>query len=315
MDWLHYSNQKLESEAPMQKTGTSPIECVITVVYLLLMLLLQFETSIASESEKGEIWREPITGMEFVWVSGGCYLMGNKDGDWDQKPEHEVCVDGFWIGRYEVTNSQYVAFLNSLGKRGSEATPWIETEDEDYYSEIILTSGEFSTIEGKEQYPVINVSWFGAKAFVDWLSEMNGFTFGLPTEAEWEYACTSGGKDGKDESGMRIHLRSWHRKNSHFKTHKVGTLSPNKLGVYNLNGNVWEWCMDVYDKNAYAEHERFNPVFSGSSENLDENRIADRVIRGGGCRSWPKYTSCTNRFYSEPSTRMHTRGFRVIKRP
>ncbi|MBW2090889.1 MAG: formylglycine-generating enzyme family protein, partial [Deltaproteobacteria bacterium] len=128
------------------------------------------------EKKPGDIWYEPFSGIGFVWLPGGCYQMGNLSAEGtqrnpDETPAHEVCVDGFWIGRSEVTNAQYRMFKP---KHNSKA------------------KGNY-TLNGDNQ-PVVYVSWEDAKEFAQWLSEKNGkkYKFRLPTEAEWEYACRAG---------------------------------------------------------------------------------------------------------------------------
>ena len=123
----------------------------------------------APEPQPGAIWREPVTGMEFVWVPGGCFRMGSPAGeagrDNDEGPEHDVCVDGFWMGKTEVTNKQYRKFISGHQSK--------------FYKE--------HSLNGNNQ-PVVRVSWHDAKAFGDWLTNQNAgqYQFRLPTEAEWE---------------------------------------------------------------------------------------------------------------------------------
>ncbi|MBW2050537.1 MAG: formylglycine-generating enzyme family protein, partial [Deltaproteobacteria bacterium] len=116
-------------------------------------------------------WTDPVTGMEFVWVEGGCFEMGSTSGDSDEKPVHQVCLDGFWMGKYEVTNRQFRLFRPGHDSR-------------DYKGH---------SLNGENQ-PAVYVSWEDAKAFAQWLTRKNGerYTFRLPTEAQWEYACRGG---------------------------------------------------------------------------------------------------------------------------
>ena len=120
-------------------------------------------------------WKEPVTGMEFVWIPGGCFLMGSPQKEegrsQDEGPVHEVCVDGFWMGRHEMTNGQFRKFQRDHDSRSYEG---------------ISLNGD--------QQPAVYVSWEDAKAFAQWLTEQNGgqYRFRLPTEAEWEYAARAG---------------------------------------------------------------------------------------------------------------------------
>lgn len=128
------------------------------------------------------VWRDPYLGMEFVWVPGECFEMGC--GEWDgeceddERPVHEVCVDGFWMGKYEVTVGQWRKFVRETGYN------WDEWDCLDKYAP-------------EDDHPVVCVSWHDAKAFAEWLSQKIGYKFRLPTEAEWEYACGSGGRKVK----------------------------------------------------------------------------------------------------------------------
>ena len=130
------------------------------------------------EEERGQVWKAPYLGMGFVYVKGGCYKMGcvswSSDCQGDEYPVHTVCVNGFWMGKYEVTFAQYDRFCEETGR---------EKPDDAGF--------------GWGDRPLINVSWHEAKAFAKWLSKKTGYKFRLPTEAEWEYACRSGGKKVK----------------------------------------------------------------------------------------------------------------------
>jgi sulfatase modifying factor 1 len=122
-----------------------------------------------------QTWQEPVTGMVFAWVPGGCFEMGTPDSekgrDPNEGPVHKVCVDGFWMGQNEVTNAQYRRF-----KSGHDSKEY-----------------KGNSLNGDNQ-PAVYVSWFDARAFADWLSRQNSgkYTFRLPTEAEWEFACRAG---------------------------------------------------------------------------------------------------------------------------
>lgn len=205
----------------------------------------------AAKPRIGQPWTEPVTGMEFVWVEGGCYEMGC--GSWtsdcykDEKPVHEVCLDGFWMGKYEVTQGQ-----------------WRE-----------IMGGNPSIFKSGDNFPVENVSWDDVQDFISKLNQRSDTKYSLPTEAQWEYAARSGGKEQKYAGGDNANTVAWYDSNSGEKTHGVGTKSSNGLGIYDMSGNVWEWCRDVYDEDAYSKHGRQNPVVTTGS--------TSRVDRGG---SW-----------------------------
>jgi formylglycine-generating enzyme required for sulfatase activity len=252
----------------------------------------------------GDTWTEPETGMEFVWVSGGCYQMGNNDGDSDEKPVHEVCVDGFWMGRYEVTIDQYRKFLQATGD-----TDGVDWDDDDC---PIRKGGSYSltrnTFGRDGDQPMVEVSWYGARAFADWLSRKSGKDFRLPTEAEWEYAARSGGKRVKYPWGNSLGSGNancdgcgsrWDDE----RTAPVGSFDPNDSGLYDMAGNVWEWCRDVYDSDAYSRHSRNNPVItSGGSR---------RVGRGGSWDFYPGLVRAADRFRFDPALTYNSLGFRL----
>jgi formylglycine-generating enzyme required for sulfatase activity len=207
----------------------------------------------ASTGSTRREWKDPATGMEFVWVEGGTYKMGC--GPWaggcqaNESPEHEVTVSGFWIGKYAVTQGQWQKVMGN--------NP--------------------SGFKKGDNYPVETVSWNDAKEFIGKLNGMSGQTFRLPTEAEWEYAARSGGKAEKFAGGSDIDAVAWYSANSGKSTHPVGTKAPNGLGIYDMSGNVWQWCEDVYAEDAYTKHQRNNPVFTVGGPY--------RVLRGG---SWSR---------------------------
>jgi formylglycine-generating enzyme required for sulfatase activity len=231
------------------------------------------------EIPPGTIWTEPITGMEFVWVPPGCYQMGSnsKEADSDEKPVHEVCVDGFWIAKYEVTQGQYKKIMGSNPSR--------------------FKSGE--------NYPVESVSWDDAKKFIAKFNEQSGKTFKLPTEAQWEYAARSGGKDQEYAGGNDVDKFAWYDSNSGDTTHTVGTKASNGLGIYDMSGNVWEWCEDVYDDKAYKKHQANNPVISLGSEG--------RVLRGGSWFLYGRYCRSASRIWYHPASRNQKIGFRLAQ--
>ncbi len=250
----------------------------------------------------GQVWKDPYLGMEFVWVPGGCYKMGcgwwTSSCSGDEKPVHEVCVDGFWMGKHEVTFDQYDRFCEETGREKPDDGGW-----------------------GRGRRPVINVSWHDAKAFANWLSQKTGYKFRLPTEAEWEYACRSGGKDQmfagfSDVSQLYRYANfcdrncplSWKTKEQDdgysYSAH-VGSYTPNGLGIYDMSGNVWEWCEDWYDKNYYTRSPAKNP--------RGPSRGAHRVIRGGCWLNNPRLLRCANRLYAAPDDKYDNLGFRLLR--
>jgi formylglycine-generating enzyme required for sulfatase activity len=215
-------------------------------------------------------WKDPTTGMEFVWVEGGTYQMGCVS--WaggcppNESPGHEVTVNGFWIGKYTVTQGQWQKIMGN--------NP--------------------SNFRKGDNYPVETVSWDDAKEFIRKLNDKSGYTFRLPTEAEWEYAARSGGKAEKYPGGKDVEAVAWYSANSGKSTHPVGTKAPNGLGIYDMSGNVWQWCEDVYDADAYKNHQPNNPIINRGGSH--------RVLRGGSWSRDATWVRCTFRGHWDPSS-------------
>lgn len=266
---------------------------------------------------------ETNTEMEFIFVKGGCYPMGNtfegKDGKAlpyhplyleDYTPEtydervHEVCMSDFYLGKYEVTNRQYRQFLLDTG---SHLPEWEEPES----SHNIYTGGnDYYAAMGNaltaDDHPVVGISWYDAVAFTDWLSKKTGRTFRLPTEAQWEFAARSGGKVEKwagtnDLPSLPKH--AWFADNANGKTRAVGQKLPNGLGFYDMSGNVWEWCQDWYDVHYYGGSPRHDPQGPPVG--------TARVLRGGSWISIPATVRTANRDWGYPLSRTSIYGFRV----
>jgi formylglycine-generating enzyme required for sulfatase activity len=224
---------------------------------------------------------DPVTGIEFVFVKGGCFEMGDTfgDGDWDEKPVHEVCLDDFFLGKYEVTQGQWQTVMGN---------------NPSYYKKC------------GNDCPVEMVSWNETQEFISRLNQKGKNKYRLPTEAEWEYAARSGGKKEKwagTSSEGDLEQYAWYTKNSDYQTHPVGGKTPNGLGLYDMSGNVREWCSDWHDRNYYKASPRNNPQGSDNG--------SYREIRGGSWYSGPKNLRTTIRrgFVPVPSDR--STGFRI----
>ncbi len=251
------------------------------------------ELAAQHSSRPGKTYTDPITGMKFVFIKGGCYQMGNTFGyvyD-DEKPVHKVCVDDFYMGKYEVTQGQWQTIMGSNPSR--------------------FTNGD--------NYPVEGVRWYEiTKDFLPELNRRSGKSYRLPTEAEWEYAAREGGKKVRFGNGKNIadpdeinfdgssgYKESYSRVGRYReKTVPVGSFSPNALGLYNMSGNVREWCSDRYGKNYYADSPQRNPQGA--------QRGSYRVIRGGCWDCDPSFVRSANRFRREPDVHYDNLGFRLV---
>ena len=221
---------------------------------------------------------EPKTGMRLARVQGGCYQMGSKAGYSDEKPVHEVCVKGFEIGMHEITQGQWQKIMGSNPSRFKACG---------------------------NDCPVEKVSWEDIQDYIKKLNAGSPYRYRLPTEAEWEYACRSGGKAEKYCGGNDLNGLGWYVDNSDNKTHVVGQKQANGLGLYDMSGNVWEWVSDRYGRDYYGNSTRDNPKgpSSGSS----------RVFRGGSWFSFAYYCRSAVRNYISPGDRAAYIGFRLAR--
>ncbi|MGN1173427.1 MAG: formylglycine-generating enzyme family protein, partial [Muribaculaceae bacterium] len=213
--------------------------------------------------------------FEMVYVPGGTFTMGataeQGDDAWDsEKPAHSVTLSGYYIGKYEVTQAQWKAIMGT--------NP--------------------SSFKG-DNLPVERVSWDDCQTFIRKLNQLTGKKFSLPTEAQWEYAARGGKSGGTKYSGCNdIDNVAWYYRDiAGEKTHPVGTKSPNDLGIFDMSGNVWEWCQDWYDSNYYKNSPTSNPTGPESGSR--------RVYRGG---SWDYGARCCRVSFRGDSSHVYGRG-------
>ncbi|OHE18535.1 MAG: hypothetical protein A2X96_00195 [Syntrophobacterales bacterium GWC2_56_13] len=255
----------------------------------------------------GQSFTDAATGMEFVFVKGGCYEMGDTFGDGraDEKPVHNVCVGDYYLGKYEVMVGQFKRFVTETGYRteaekGDGCYLWNGCKWDKDGSKSWRSPG-FSQDDNQ---PAVCVSWNDTQAFNDWLSRKGGKSYRLPTEAEWEYAARSDGKREKYAGGDDLDRVAWYSSNSGSKTHSVGTKAPNGLGLFDMSGNVWEWCQDWYGEKYYSESPRDNPRGPSSGQY--------RVLRGGAWSTTPQDVRAAIRYRGVPAYRSDSNyGFRL----
>ena len=231
----------------------------------------QQQIKVASETEDG-----------MIFVKGGCFDMGDifETGDKDEKPVHTVCVGDFYLGKTEVTQKQWEGIIGNNPSK--------------------FQCGEC---------PVERVSWNNVQDFIKKLNEKTGRNYRLPTEAEWEYAARSGGwkeqwagTNDKD----KIEEYTWYGFTAEGRTHAVAQKTPNGIGLYDMMGNVWEWCSDWYDKKYYETSPSKDPQGPSDGKN--------RVLRGGGWRSKDKGLRTTDRNYFVPTSKKFSDiGFRLAR--
>jgi formylglycine-generating enzyme required for sulfatase activity len=241
---------------------------------------------------------DPIpTDIPLVYVSGGTFTMGctaeqGEDCEDNEKPAHQVTLDGFYIGKYEVTQAQWEAVMGANpSKFSGDNLPVTNVS----WNDIVGISGDYMTIYNIQYY---------ADGFIYKLNKLTGRHYRLPTEAEWEYAARGGASSrGYKYSGSNVLGNvAWYYDNSGIKNHHpVGTKSPNELGVYDMNGNVEEWCSDRYEK--YNNNFQINPISSTTG--------SDRVIRGGGWHSNDRNCRVPGRVGCAPRSHRTGLGFRL----
>ena len=214
--------------------------------------------------------------QNMVKIKGGTFSMGNNNGPFNEQPAHDVLVETFYIDKYEVSNYEYVTFLNIKGLYNDAGRLRIDLNNPD--CKIYVENGWFKVKEGYEFYPVVTVSWYGADDYAQWCGKS------LPTEAQWEYAFA----DSKNLDRNEII--------------SVYSCKPNKYGIYGMSGNVWEWCSDWYFENIYRMNHQF--VINDSEY---------KVIRGGAYISPSEAFGATHRNYNFPDKCRKTIGFRCVK--
>ncbi len=266
------------------------------------------------------VWIDPAFGLPFVWIPGGCFQMGSPPDepgrDIDESPIHEVCLNGFWMGQYEVTQTQWRQVMG---------------ENPSFFAEI--------TSDKRSAYPVENISWDDAQEFLKKLNATHpfplpggdnqenslsggdnqkdsppgrgkGWVFRLPTEAEWEYACRAGSQTayyfGSDANRLKEY--AWFLENADGQTHPVGKRAPNAWGLYDMHGNVWEWCADAWNE-TYIDHP------TDGSARIAGADASRRVARGGALNNLPWFLRCADRHWDWRDNRNFARGVRLVREP
>jgi len=236
--------------------------------------------------------------LKYIFVKGGTYQMG----DFDRKAylPHEVFVGDFKISETVVTNEQYCKFLNTKGNQTEGGVNWIKIDSP--YSRIAFADGGFYAKEPYANFPVYEVSWFGAQRYCESLGGR------LPTEAEWEYAARSRGQNLVYSTGNTITKKTanYLENSEDLRWHSVlpvKTFSPNKLGLYEMSGNILEWCLDWYDLEYYAVSQKDNPKGPKTGET--------KVVRGGAWCLNSEQAATFFRGGAKYSTRNNMIGFRI----
>ena len=228
-----------------------------------------------------------------VPVPAGYFLMGNDQGQDEERPVHRVWVDAFEMAAFQVRNRDYKAFLESTGLRAPKHWNGTDFNDPDQ--------------------PVVAVSWFDAVKYCEWLSALSGRRYGLPTEAEWERAAR-GGREGlvypwgnEAPCERPDYVARWSGElHGPVLVGRAGGSTPNPYGLYNVSENIHEWCADWFGRNYYAQSPERNPQGPETGER--------RASRGGSWRHQIKVSRCSARSSIPPSFEYADYGFRVVRR-
>lgn len=272
------------------------------IATIFLLLILFHNETIAQEN-----YIEQIQGNDYKlpmqFIPSGSFKMGSpkfEQGHFgDEGPQHQVSVDGFWMGQFEITWDLYNLFVS----RELDGNQISNVEDSEVNIDVDGVSGattpyvEMSFGMGIDNYPAICMTQLAAVKFCEWLSAMTGRFYRLPTEAEWEYACRAGTETafsfGDDSSQLEEY--AWYAENSSDKYQKVGSKKPNPWGLYDMHGNVAEWTLDHYIPTVYGQRIAgvLNPLAEGQ-------KVYPKTVRGG---SWMDSPNRLRSAARRPSTK------------
>jgi sulfatase modifying factor 1 len=258
---------------------------VVLIVSIAFFMSFSMVLHVKKANALSPAYTDPVTGMEFVLVKGGCFEMGDVFGDGykNERPVHQVCVDDFFVGKLLVTQKQWRTIMGN---------------DPSFFKSC------------GENCPVEQVSSGDVQDYIRTLNQRSGKNFRLPTEAEWEFAARSGGKKEKwagTNDQAELGTYAWYSANSGSETHPVGLKKPNGLGLYDMTGNVWEWMSDWYDEEYSAVGAKNNP--------RGPTHGSLRVGRGGGWRGEPRLVRTSGRGSLDPDSRSRNIGFRLVLTP
>jgi formylglycine-generating enzyme required for sulfatase activity len=299
---------------------------------------------------------EPAWTNGMVWISGGTFAMGSENGQPDEKPPHQVTVDGFWMDKTEVTNEQFEKFTRdtrhvTVAERKPNASDYPGVPPERLVAgSVVFTpppgevpldnhfawwsyvaganwrhpEGPNSDLKGREKHPVVHVCWEDAQAYAKWAGKR------LPTEAEWEYASRGGldrapytwGNEQVPNNKWQANIWQGRFPNENTQadgfraTAPVASFPPNAYGLFDMAGNVWEWCQDWYLPDYYASSPATNPPGPNTSFDPNEPGVAKRVQRGGSYLCSDVYCSGyrpSARMKASPDTGLSHSGFRCVR--
>jgi formylglycine-generating enzyme required for sulfatase activity len=234
--------------------------------------------AVAEESATVQAWSDPTTGMEFVWIPPGCFQMGSADGEAAEQPVHKVCVKGFYLGKYEVSQAQF--------------------------NQII--EGHIGSYQGRKM-PVDLVSWSEANLMAKDLSARSKTTLRLPSEAEWEYACRAGGVHDIYCGAGTLGTIAWLPEVSG-GLHAVGERNANAWGIHDMSGNVREWTLDCW-------HDNYQGAPVDGTAWVAGGDCTRRVERGGSWKGATGGMRAAKRSRTGAGLQVNYLGFRLVREP
>jgi formylglycine-generating enzyme required for sulfatase activity len=267
---------------------------LISLVNITFAASVSAAPKMEQSAEKGpKTWQDPVTSMAFVAIPKGCFKMGaetpqvpqpdyfwgrtgyTKTASEDEKPVHEVCLDGFWLGKYEVRVNEWQRVM------GGDPSP-------------------------NDALPITGINWEQAAEFARQLSKLSSgkFQFRLPSEAEWEYACRAGLAQDIEPLTNGADGYAWYGFSKKMPQ-EGGQLRPNAFGLHDMLGNVWEWMADSYAPNGYARHGLYNPRVNTAS--------GQKVLRGGSFRTERVQVRCAMRSHHDQQSAQDTIGLRLVR--
>ena len=289
-------HQQLERHQQKSKVGLY----VVAVLGVCLLISTVFLWVQSSKPELPAVYRID----EVVVIPAGEFQMGGSDSDAeiDEHPVHTVDVNAFYIHKYEVTNAQYKNFVDANLQWQKNSIP-----RKFHNGEYLKLWKDNTYPSGKENHPVVYVSWYAAMAYAKWAGRR------LPTEAEWEKAARGGLVGAKYPWGDVIDDSMANYGGDFGDTQPVGSYSPNDYGLYDMTGNVMEWCLDAYDENFYNHSPSRNPIAGGTLVDIVNNFVSvtnPRVVRSGCWYNVPMHVRVADRYGTSPDDASGGRGFR-----
>ncbi len=249
--------------------------------------MLPFLKRFLKKAHGQDLTREFIDGLcdKLVTVPHGSFLMGSNDGEDDERPIHNVLIDSFYLSRYPVTQKEW---FHVMGTKPWEELKFIKTGD---------------------NFPAVNICWYDAKDFIEALNEVGEKQFRFPTEAEWEYACRAGAASAFAHGVLKFNLSkyAWYYDNAFKKgemyAHEIGQMRANRFGLYDMQGNVYEWCLDWYRRNYYNKspiHNPQGPIYGNY-----------KAVRGGDWARTDYFLRVASRRHYSPHYKDSFVGFRL----